>query len=288
MIRYDENPSAVREAIRAEDPTWLDKAARRTAAINKQGGFAEKTSIWSQVKPVFMKLQCNKCIFCERQFENRKYGTIEFDLEHFRPKSSVATWPDRRRHQDIAYDFATGEAAAAGYYWLAYDPGNYAASCKVCNTTFKLNYFPIAGARGAVNDDTTALRAEEPFLCYPIGTTDADPEDLVTFALTVAVPAERANPVRRRRGQVIIDFFGLNKRDQLHTERARMICLFAPALQAQSEGRDNASDRQLIAGMKQPHLPHAACVRAFGRLWRSDRPTAERGFQKCREIVSGL
>lgn len=157
-------------------------------------------------------LQLNKCVFCERQFESPLYGTIEFDLEHFRPKSNVPAWPDPRRHSALNYTVAMGDASEQGYFWLAYDPLSYAVSCKVCNSIFKSNYFPIAGARGPVESSVADLTIERPYLCYPLGTQAEDLEALITFKATVAVPTQTAGPDRLR-GQIIIDFFGLNARE---------------------------------------------------------------------------
>ncbi|WP_416424112.1 hypothetical protein RAM80_30520 [Pseudomonas sp. App30] len=284
MIKYSITPAALEDAIEAAVPRWSSNAAKRARKLVQLGAFQEKTSIWSQVKPVYMKVQFNKCVFCERQFESPQYGTIEFDLEHFRPKSSVLAWPDPRKHPQLAYSVAMGDAAPAGYFWLAYDPLNYAASCKVCNTTFKLNYFPVAGPRGAVNSTTAELAAEAPYLCYPLGADGEDPETLVTFIATVAVPAQADGPGRLR-GQIIIDFFGLNKREQLHRDRARMLALFGPALLAQAQGTASASDLRLIASMTEANLPHCSCLRAYKQLWARDAALAQRVFEQCREYM---
>jgi hypothetical protein len=48
------------------------------------------------------------------------------------------------------------------------------------------------------------------------------------------------------RGQIIIDFFGLNAREQLHRDRARMITVFSPALLAQQQGQARPALRTLI------------------------------------------
>lgn len=285
MIRYPYDAETVAAEIREADSKWFDKASKRTRALVKAGRFEERSSIWSKVKPAYMRLQMNKCVFCERQFENPDYGTIEFDVEHFRPKSSVGTWPDPVRHPGLRYDFETGLPAPDGYYWLAYDVLNYAASCKVCNTTFKLNYFPVAGERGPASATVADLAAERPFLCYPIGTVDDDPEDLVTFVATTAIPAAR-NGHAARRGRLIIDFFGLNEREQLHRQRAQMISLFGPALSAVSNGTATDGDRRLIERMGSPILPHAGCLRAFKRLWNEDEPTARQAFERCRIFMS--
>ncbi|MDC7788984.1 hypothetical protein PQJ75_21815 [Rhodoplanes sp. TEM] len=279
MIRYNYDPVQVAAEIRAVDRTWFEKAQERTSTFIALGRFQERSSIWSKVKPAFMRLQHDKCVFCERQFESREFGAIEFDIEHFRPKSEVAVWPDPRRHPKLAYSFSTGDAAD-GYFWLAYELTNYAASCKVCNTRFKLSYFPVAGTRGRSPSSPRELAAEKPFLCYPIGDLDEDPEELITFLATTAVPARKFGPSRRR-GQVIIDFFGLNEREQLHRQRARMISLFGPALQAVADGRASPKDRAVVDRMNAPDLPHAGCVRAFRRLWETDREVARRAYDLC-------
>ncbi|MDE1164036.1 MAG: hypothetical protein PW845_01335 [Pseudomonas sp.] len=284
MIGYPIEKAALDREIQSLDANWSSKAATRTQALVAQGQYQEASSIWSTVKPAYMKLQCNKCVFCERQFEDQLYGKIEFDLEHFRPKSSVVVWPDPKRHAQLSYTFATGLAAPSGYFWLAYEPFNYAASCKVCNSMLKLNFFPIAADRGASASTLEQLATEQPYLCYPIGNLDADPETLLTFVGTVAVPAQ-SEPVAQRRGQVIIDFFDLN-REFLHKDRARMLVLFGSALRAQRQGHADDLDRELINRMGNAHNPHTNCLKAFQRLWGSDPDLAQRLFDECRRLVA--
>lgn len=128
MIRYDCEPAGISAQVAALDAKWEGKAEKETEALIKAGAFpAGSKTIWSLVKPAFMAIQHNKCIYCEKQLANSTYGTIEWDLEHFRPKSTVASWPDAARHADLQYTFVTGDASATGYYWLAYNLGNYAA-----------------------------------------------------------------------------------------------------------------------------------------------------------------
>jgi len=282
MIRYEYDFAKTKAEIDAIDPKWFQKATKRSSGFVKAGKFGEKTSIWSTVKPAFMRLQMNKCVFCERQFENPEYGTIEFDLEHFRPKSSVVEWPHAVVHSKLSYAFPTGAPSATGYYWLSYDISNYAASCKVCNTTFKSNYFPVSNARGMAPGDD--LSAEGAHLCYPIGSSDEDPENLISFLATTAVPAN-GSPYHRQRGQVIIDFFGLNQREQLHRERARMISLFGSALESQNRGTATTDDLLLIERIMSPALPHASCLRAFKNSWTTDPDLARRTYELCRRYT---
>ncbi|MGY2199514.1 hypothetical protein [Pseudomonas gingeri] len=286
MIRYDYDPARVHAEIALLDGNWLTTAASRTSTFLQAGKYDEKSSIWSTVKPVFMTLQKNKCVFCERQFENRKYGTIEWDLEHFRPKSSVLGWPCPARHATLSYPFSTGGDSPDGYYWLAYDLENYAASCKVCNSPLKSNFFPVGAVRGTVSSTVTALTAsEQPFLCYPIGVLDVDPETLITFDATTAVPVHSAGPLHDR-AKVIIDFFGLNTRDQLHYERAESIVMFGGAFHARHLGVARDSQLELIAGIGTPHLAHANCLRAYHRLWQTDVARALDIFDLCNRLVA--
>lgn len=280
VIRYPYDAAAVAQAIDAIDANWRRKAGERTDKLIALGRYEESSSIWSVVKPVFMKLQHDKCIFCELQFEGGQFGPVSWDLEHFRPKSNVAAWPDAGRHPHLSYDRALGDGSAIGYHWLAYELRNYAASCKVCNTSFKSNYFPVTAQRAAAAGAVEDLAAEDALLCYPLGDLDADPEDLVTFMLTTAVPKHQAGAAALR-GRVIIDFFGLNQRDQLHRDRARMIGSVGSLLTQRDQGVATPAMLAVLDRMTDPHIPHAACVRAFLRLWDEDRSTAQRGHEAC-------
>jgi hypothetical protein len=280
MIRYPCDLPTFEKSIDSYDARWKKKAADRAKKIIAKGRFDEKSSIWTTVKPAYMAMQRNKCVFCERLLESERYGKIEFDLEHFRPKSSVQTWPVASRH-GYTYDFETG-AAGTGYYWLAYDLTNYAASCKVCNTNLKSDFFPIAGNRC---NAPGSLDEERPFLCYPIGDGDDDPEELVTFVATTAVPAA-ADGHRRRRGQVIIDFFDLNKREHLHRQRAHMIMLLGGSLDNISAGRASVADRLVVAKASQQEMPHASCLRAFRRAWDQDVAFGRRVLEACKNFFA--
>jgi hypothetical protein len=278
MIRYPVPRLEIESRIDAIDARWFEKAAERTNRFVRNKRFEDSSPIWSVIKPAFMAIQNNKCIFCERQLET---GPIEHDLEHFRPKSAVKLWPNSSHGFD--YQFATGKESAAGYYWLAYDIENYAASCKQCNSPLKSNYFPIAGRRQSRPVAVAKLSKENAFLCYPIGEASEDPEGLVTFMATTAVPVARSG-VKHRRGRVIIDFFELNKREQLHRERARMLVILGDAL-ARYEAAQDDLDRRLIESSLASNIPHAGCLRAFRKLWDRDRLTAKKAVVACKEFL---
>lgn len=281
MIRYDTDAVKLLAGIATIDAKWKTKADARTAKFIKAKSYSEKSSLWSAVKPIYMRAQFFKCVFCERQFENELYGKIEVDVEHFRPKSSVLAWPSAALHPQLSYAFLTGLESASGYYWLAYDVENYAASCKPCNSSLKSNYFPVLGVRGAAGESFTDLLTEQPYLCYPLGDLDADPEDLISFVGTIARP-KAAHGHDRHRGQVIIDFFDLNGRDNLHKQRATMIALVGPSLLAHQAGVATDTDNKVIAQIDSPALPHASCVRSFKRLVDDEPTLGLKLYDKCR------
>lgn len=178
MIRIPVTLAELADLITAESATWLERAAERTDEFAQAGAYNESSSIWSQVKGVYMTLQHSKCAYCERQLEDPEYGKIEHDIEHYRPKNPVKKWPTDKiaAERGIHYDFPVGDAWPEGYFLLAYHVLNYVTACKVCNTPLKSNFFPIAGDRGPQSDDPLSLQAEQPYLLYPLGDIDANPE----------------------------------------------------------------------------------------------------------------
>ncbi len=77
------------------------------------------------VKNALIKIQHNKCCFCESSL-HAQHG----DVEHFRPKGG---WMQEEKDK----------LSEVGYYWLAYDWDNLFLACQKCNQTFKKNFFPI-------------------------------------------------------------------------------------------------------------------------------------------------
>ena len=293
MIRYDISDAELDARIEAESPGWHGRAARRTAACRKKKAFDDGASIWSDIKPVYMKIQSNKCAYCERRLEGEPYGRVEHDVEHFRPKNSVKAWPDARIRAErrIEYDFATGPAWGQGYYLLAFHPRNYITACKSCNTPLKANDFPIAGKRrGPQSDDPARLTSERPYLLYPLGRSDEDPEAVLTFDGIVPKPVDRSGH-RRRRAVVTIDFFELDTREELLRGRAEKIRELKLALIVEDSNLSSA-DKDLaertIAALHSEKSAHANCVRSFLRLYRHDRPRAEEIFRAAMDYLASL
>lgn len=285
MIRYAVADEELRERVIAKSSSWLARAAEATERCRNAGRFVAGPPDWSEIKSVYMELQNNKCAYCERRLGE---FPIEHDIDHFRPKNAVKAWPDKSDRDAPEYPFPTGEGFSCGYFWLAYCVTNYVAACKSCNSTLKANYFPIGGQRGRKNDTISALRAEEPFLIYPIGMLDEDPAELITFDNIRAVPRYK-NGLECRRAEVTIELFRLNERDLLLDERARELLLLGDALRNMQNAHEQQELRKLdrlIQSLCCSSAPHAGCKRAFRKLWSEDHEYAEQIYAGCKERIA--
>ncbi len=300
--------AGVRKAVK----DWLDKSDLRTAQLLSAKSYtdlkkweklpAARKAVtpkpiavdWSDVKYLFMSIQNDKCAYCERKLASQgDGGAAEHDLEHFRTKNPVKAWSAPKE-----IDFPTGGAIADGYYWLAFHLLNYCTACKKCNSGFKSNFFPIGGKSCKAPDEPSPalLSSERPFLIYPLGDLDEDPEDLVRFRGLVAFPPAgdpllkgkaRTDAHRNRRARVVIAFFDLNHREELLWGRAERLRNLEKALTlintgSQAERRHAEDDlRRMTNGFSE----HTACIRAMIRLYQNDLKTARKLFQTVRKYL---
>jgi hypothetical protein len=218
-----------------------------------------------------MHLQHGKCAFCERRLAGGKFGRIEHDVEHYRPKSTVQAWPtpEISRERGIAYDFPTGGDLPGGYYLLAYQTFNYAVACKPCNTPLKASFFPVAADRIPSSDSPEALAAEMPFLLFPIGALDEDPEEILTFDGLSPVPKVQEGH-RMRRAIITIDFFALAEREELLRGRAEQIVSLYLALSWAGDPVIREIADRAVTSLLSSASEHTSCARAFHRLYSSD------------------
>jgi 5-methylcytosine-specific restriction endonuclease McrA len=280
MIRYPISSAELKNNINSLKPRWLKKAKEKTARFRRVRRYDETRGTWRQIKDVYMSLQLGKCAYCERKIE----GRIENDIEHYRPKSAVLTWPTESMvERGTPYSFPTGGNDANGYYLLAYNIFNYVASCKSCNSrSLKGNYFPIAGpSRVLYSTVANKLRDESPFLLYPLGDIDEDdPEELITFEGITPIPNPAiTNPHKRNRALITIDILELHKRELLLRERANIIAILYMAYERQA-GFPNTSPeyekcREMIEVALSPSSPHTNCARSFYWTLENNMDTAE-------------
>lgn len=293
MIGYRISRNDLAAMIEREVPGWLQKATARTEGFRQKGEYKENSPIWSKVKPVYMKVQGGcKCAFCERKLESVDFGKGEQDIEHFRPKSRIRAWkmPKQLAGQGIMATAVPTEER--GYYLLPYNIFNYASSCKPCNSVLKSDYFPIAGGYDLHEDDPAALVTEKPFLIYPIGDIDRDPEELIRFYGVSPQPVA-PNGHDRARALVTIEFFRLDdeaKRKNLVRERAIILMALYPQLKKMEEDasvvvREEA--RKLVEQFTGATASHTNCARSFRKLFANDRAEAEAVHERaCQFILS--
>jgi len=288
MIRYDTDHDKLQAAVAAlEKPLkpggrarrkapWLVDAAARTAAFKKAGYYNEAKGNWTPVKSVYFALQFNKCAYCERALEAKK----EMDIEHFRPKSALKDWPvpaDLDKEGIKPVKVKPDPTGKYGYYLLPYHLLNYSMACARCNSDLKSNMFPIAGTHDLKGVDPVAmLKKEKPYLICPVGRWDDDPEDLIDFFGIVPMPKKKKGTMGYKRARITIAFFKLddrNYRRELFRARAEAIVKIGITYElmlAKGTGAAmKASCKRVIDSSAQSVSQHAACCRAYIRMWKT-------------------
>ena len=256
------------------------------------GAHLEEAGGWGEIKQIYMRLQHGKCGYCERQLSGGQKR--EHDIEHFRPKSRVDAY--------LAMDFPTGDEHPAGYPLLAFHPFNYVVTCKTCNSDWKRSFFPIAGARITDRLHLRDYAPERPYLIFPLGPLaegEPAPEQIITFdgfLATPAVPREQ-NEYWHRTGLLTIHLLGLNARNGLREERARILVQIFPLLEqvyprpihssGETAGR-HRSARTALARFTDASAPHANCARSFEALYQRDPGRARFWFDGSRKYLKRL
>ena len=267
---------------------------RSAAALKEFLGAArgKPSALWSEIKPVYVRLQHGKCAFCERLLGADEVAAYESDVEHFRPKKGVRPWPPPQPIGDAPYpaDLPSTPGKGAGYRQLPYHELNYMVACKTCNTRCKANFFPVAKKHQFSATDPLSLhKAEEPYLIYPLGDLDEDPEFIVTFQGLKAIPAPPSSDgYRFNRARIVIAFFLLNdlaREDQLLLERAYRLELLGYKIEEFEKSKGQAKRDALwqdVIAEGAPNQPHANCVRSMIRLYRQDPATARQQIAEAR------
>jgi hypothetical protein len=300
MIGYRISKAQLEALINAEapdrgsQPGWVKRAATRTEDFRAKGRYEEKSSIWSEVKVVYMRLQGDcKCGYCERKLESVDFGKVEQDVEHFRPKGGVRAWKLPKALTDNGVVVTTVPAEDRGYFLLPYHPFNYSAACKPCNSALKKDYFPIAGEYNLEGEDPTALVAEKPFLICPVGDFDQLPEELIQFRGVSPQPVAESGHDRAR-ALVTIEFFKLDdgaKRKNLLRERAVVIVALHPQLEKLADGatgQAKADALMLVKGFTAPNSAHTNCARSYRDLFKKNRAEATAVFDGAFKLITSI
>lgn len=279
MIRYPIASEDLLALINARNATWISRAEARTKDYAATGDYTGGTEFWGQIKQVYITLQHEKCAYCETKLQGAMLASKVHEVEHYRPKSSVKRWPDRKVEywKDFPDTWPLGADSEKGYYLLAYHPHNYAIACTRCNSTLKSNYFPVRGKRNVAGGFPEQMRSELPLLCYPIASVDPDdPEDLITFDGPLAQARYPSGP-KHERAVTNIAFFQLNHED-LVLRRSEEITNLWDALEifnsnANQIKKDRAAKK--IDSMRSPTHQFSACLNAFYTLYATNYKKAE-------------
>lgn len=290
MIRYAISRAALEGLADAKKSTWRTRAKQRTDGFRVPGSYDNsETPIWSEIKQVFIDLQKGKCAFCERPLESKK----EYDVEHFRPKSSVKPWRVPEELTAAGIIVKQDRANEPGYHLLPYSLFNYTVACARCNSELKRDYFPIRGTRQCSSEDPVTLqRAEEAWLIFPSGEIDEDPEQLITFHGLSPQAATPAGTFAHQRALLPIGFIHLDdrsKRRELFRGRADGIQKLGLAFRCHdSPGTGQTTRRRceiIIDYHPSIEAPHTSCGRAFAKLWRSDPARAEQPWNEAVDFL---
>jgi hypothetical protein len=298
MIRIAISDDALLEAIRKKSPKWLARALEVSKRARKAGKIGDQDGIWSEIKEVYILLQEFKCVYCEFPLPkiesiSARGVAVDYDVEHYRPKNRVTPWPTpevlSRRPSASEYAASVVPGAPAGYLRLAFDPFNYVVSCKVCNTYYKADRFPIAGKPDSRSIKRTSLDAREmPLLLFPFGENGDDPGLYLLFEGAMIRPRPAAG-LDGLRARAVVDFFELDTREDLLEGR----CLLIQSLWAKLEERTSGDAEEkaeaaeflevLATGNR---FMHSACGRAYVDLYERDREQARRWYRAANQYLA--
>lgn len=277
MTRYPIGRKELLDLIHAARPTWIGRAKARTATYVEARDYTGGSEFWGEIKSVYIKLQHEKCAYCETKLQGMELASKVHEVEHFRPKQSVKAWPDPGLTYLSGFQppCSMGKASHSGYYKLAYHPFNYAIACTRCNSTLKSNYFPIRGKRNVKASDPSKQAGENALLIYPLSDIDEDPTDLITFDGVLAVPRTQQGSGFER-ALTTIWFFQLNHQD-LTSRRAEMLGQLYLNLETLRLTPASPLAGQIIGLVDRvcsPSGQFSACMRAYRALFESNHAAA--------------
>lgn len=274
MIAYPITTAELVAAIERESPKWLSKAHKDTLAARATQRYDSRKNYWGDIKQAFISVQCSKCAYCEKPMAEGEKSNIDYDVEHHRPKSRCRPWPDAKTKHRLKIDYVLNNGRNRGYPELAFHPYNYIVACKVCNSPYKSDYFPLIGRPHESSFDPIELnQMEEPVIPMPLGDWGEDPADFLDFEGFVAV-AKSGDLKRKKRAEAFIDFFELNRRPDLLVGRAVLVLLCYYALREVKEpdlARDKQEAQKWVDGYCASGTGYSAVAKSFVKLF-ADRP----------------
>jgi hypothetical protein len=208
---------------------------------------------------MFAAAQHGKCGYCEMMVIGGQPG----DVEHFRPKGEIwalrpdkETWGKQKPWSSSVEGRLHDLVSHQGYWWMAYEWSNYLLACTICNSAWKLSFFPVDEEPRTVPPSEGV--AETPLLLDPFG--DLNPADHLEFTDFGQISARNSS----RFGRETIRTCGLDRNSLLRPrlEKARRAFYLARELL-------NAEDKQIDAILRdfqelgRIEYAHSGMVRAI-------------------------
>lgn len=231
----------------------LGGAAERSAGVEIEGP-------WGDYKDRLSAAQHGKCAYCDARVTGNQYG----DVDHYRPKGAVSVLDeDEETHgrqvpnKSVVKDRRPIPLDHPGYWWDAFDWGNYLLSCKICNRTYKKTIFPVS------DEAKRARRPEEepgesPLLLHPF--QGPDPAEHLKFREDGNVePLDDSD-----HGRATIQTLGLN-RDGLALDREDKAIRAYTLVDRLALAEGAEADRLLrdFCKLGDPRTPFSGTVRAI-------------------------
>ena len=209
------------------------KAARKQVIASARANrykFDATVYASNSVRTALIELFFDKCAYCEYSLTRS-----EWNVEHYRPKASVA---EARTHP--------------GYYWLAYEWSNLLPSCTFCNQwrreppvwpsatrsggAGKADSFPLVHEARRAYSPSDDVSQEEPLLLNP---AEEDPSKHVSFD-----PSGRPFGLTER-GKRSIAAYNLDFR-RLNIQRRVVIDRMVGLVERRNQARD-AAERKFLS-----------------------------------------
>jgi hypothetical protein len=136
-------PSDFEDTVR-EHRDFIANAVTRKKALDWEG-----RDVWKKYKAPFSAAQHRKCGYCE----SKSAASQDGDVEHLAPKGEVWALPDDPRKWGVEAEEGLARLkpksrdrtviSTRGYWYFAYEWDNYVFACSVCNSKYKLSFYPL-------------------------------------------------------------------------------------------------------------------------------------------------
>ena len=185
MIHVSRSPAPpiFNSAHRQQEEKKAIEFFTKTLEERRKLKFAFKLFQHTEVMNALVALFHNKCAFCEQRFA----GTLQLNVEHFRPKNGAVGLDGKYSHDH--------------YWWLAYEWFNIYPACADCDKS-KGPRFPVKGERAKIQASEAQIRSEDALLLDPC---IDHPEDHLIFDRKGNVASST------ERGRASIEIFNLNR-----------------------------------------------------------------------------